>query len=78
MRRREVVEIIANEVIGLRWDIEELSLAIEKSNGDKYAQEQHRDCIIADRTALTALRNISRKLGIWEEVDRLASDEEAR
>jgi signal transduction histidine kinase len=75
LKRREVVECIADDVVGYRWAIEEAKEIMDDWRSDGSAVEAQRESIIADKQAIKALRRLSKKLGVWEEVEAAASEE---
>lgn len=74
LNRREAIEILANELMGHLWGIEDAGRVMDDLRASKERTNEARESIVADRQAARTLRRVARKLGVYEEVEREATE----
>lgn len=78
LSRSRVIEQIANEIIGYRWNIEDDIVAMNgpRSSTAPLSEERLQKSITEDKARIRALKTLAKKLGLWEEVEQEMADEE--
>lgn len=73
LNRREVIEILANELMGHIYSIKDVDRILADPHISEERAKREREFVAVDVRAAKTLRTVARKLGVYEEVEEEAS-----